>query len=621
MKLKVWFTKNANWMIGLLLTLGLAIFAGLRFDYYFDLNDDVLMKDILAGVYTGTPEGHNIQMLWLISAIISLFYKIARSLPWYGLFLTGCHYACLFLILKRSLRFCHTYLGKAAVALTETVLLGSLLLEHFVFAQYTVTCTLLAGTAVFLFFTTPKVEEETAVTSKLVEATSAAPKLVVGEFITKNIPAVLLVTLAFLVRSEMLLLVLPMICVAGVIKWGSEQVIFTKEHAIQYFSVFGLIILGLLVGQGSHMLAYSSKEWRTFTEFFDNRTELYDFQTPPAYEGNEAFYESIGLTESERILFDNYNFGMDEEIDEKMVGEIAVYAGQLKSAEQPFGEKLKEKLTFYVYRLSRGHGVTGSDFPWNYAIIIGYLAVLVLSLLQKKWSICWKLPFLFGVRTLLWFYILMGDRDPERITHSLYLMELCILGAMLLVEGNAISLIQRHKLDKKSVNTPKWTSQQVLLGLCMGAFLLYGLIISPERISAIDQQQNQRAQVNAPYLELYDYFSTGEQANNFYLIDVYSSVSYSEKMFENVDNSLDNYDIMGGWACKSPLQRKKLAAFGINNMEQALREMDSVYFVRESDEDMDWLPNYYAGHDTPVETQLVDTVAGIFEIYQVKVVD
>ena len=112
---------------------------------------------------------------------------------------------------------------------------------------------------------------------------------------------------------------------------------------------------------------------------------------------------------------------------------------------------------------------------------------------------------------------------------------------------------------------------------------------------------------------------TGEEhKGNFYLIDVYSSVAYSEKMFEGVDNSLDNYDIMGGWACKSPLQRKKLALFGIENMEQALREQENVCFVRKSSEDMQWLFDYYEGHGTPVEAQKIAVIAEEFEIYSVE---
>ena len=91
----------------------LGVFAALRFDYYYDLNDDVLMKDILAGVYTGTPEGHNIQMLWLVSAFISLFYRMIGTLPWYGLFLCLCHFGSLFSDSKKKPLILRFALGKA----------------------------------------------------------------------------------------------------------------------------------------------------------------------------------------------------------------------------------------------------------------------------------------------------------------------------------------------------------------------------------------------------------------------------------------------------------------------------------------------------------------------------
>lgn len=600
MELKDRLRRNQNWIIALLVVAGLGIFAGCKFDYYYDLNDDVLMKDILAGVYTGTPEGHNIQMLWLISAFISLFYRGIRSLSWYGLFLCVCHYGCFFLILKRSLAFAETFAGKLITALTEGLLFGGLFLTHLIYAQYTVTCTLLGGTAAFLFYTT--------------DITLSAK-----EFIKKNIPAVLLVSAAYLIRSEMLLLVLPMICVAGAAKWGSEQKILTKEHAVKYLTVIGMILAGILIGQVTHMIAYGSKEWRTFTEFFDNRTELYDFQAPPSYEEHHAFYESIGLSEEEKILLDNYNFGMDEEIDEVMVGQIAEYAGANKSAEQPFMEKLPEKLTFYVYRLTHGPKDTGSDYPWNYGVILGYIAVFLLAIPRKQsggvlqkagaagyvkngLGAAWKLAFLFGVRTLLWMYILMRGRDPERITHSLYLMELCILAAMIFAEWKTLW----HKKTKKLCSF-----------VTVIVFAVLAIVILPSSVKAVDVQQAKREEVNAPYKELYRYLSSDENAENFYFIDVYSSVLYSEKMFEDVDNSLDNYDIMGGWACKSPLQRKKLEAFGISNMEQALKDMENVYFVRMNTEDMQWLEAYYEGHGTPVEITLVETVADTFEIYEV----
>ena len=226
MVFKDFLKKNENHLLTLLGLLLLALFAGIRYDYYYDLNDDVLMKDILAGVYTGVPEGHNIQMLWPVSAFISLLYKLAPNLPCYGLFLCACQYGSIGLILCRSLSFCEKRWSKVLVSIVEIVLAAGLMLTPLIAVQYTITCTMLASGAAFLFITT--------------DITLPA-----GKFIKKNIGTILLVVLAFLIRSEMLLLVTPLICAAGVIKWGSEKVIFTGEHAWKYLTVIGSILAGL----------------------------------------------------------------------------------------------------------------------------------------------------------------------------------------------------------------------------------------------------------------------------------------------------------------------------------------------------------------------------------------
>lgn len=590
MALKGFFKKNENLIGTGICLIVIMIFAAARYDYYFDLNDDVLMKDILAGVYTGVPEGHNIQMLWLVSAFISVFYKIVRGLPWYGLFLCLCHYGSLGLIFHRSLSFCKKLSGKILLLLAEGFLTVSLFLDHLVSAQYTVTCTLLAGAAAFLFFTTDI-------------------NLPAKEFIRKNVGTVLLVALAYLIRSEMLLLVFPLICAAGVMKWGSEKRIFTKENAVKYFTVIGAILASLAIGQVSHVIAYGSREWRTFTEYFDNRTELYDFQVLPEYAEHKEFYEKIGLTESERQLLENYNFGLDEEIDEKLLGEIAEYAAANRSANKPFIQNLKESAGEYYRRTVMPPSHNESDYPWNFVIIFSYLAVFITALLigeKKLWlrmiQILWKLVFLGAVRTVLWMWLIMRDRVPPRISHSMYLMELCILLAMLFV--------QCEKLRE---------GKQKFVPFVTGALYgIFALAILPSSIMAADEDAAQKAEANVRYEQLYSYLGNEENRDNFYFIDVYSSVAYTEKMFVNVDNSLDNYDIMGGWACKSPLWRKKLAAFGIDNMEKALVERADVFYVQETGADTGWLYQYYDDHDVSITMELIEVIGGEFEIYQIK---
>lgn len=600
MKLKEAVSKRQNFIISVVFLLIPMIALACRFDYYYDLNDDVLMKEILSGNYTGVPEGHNIQMLWPVSAAISLLYRIVRVVPWYGIFLCTCQFGALFLILNRSLANCISWKARLTVGLVETLLFFSMMMEHLVAVQYTITCAMLAAAAAFWFLT-------------------SKPQRKPVLFIRSNIPAILLVFLAYLIRSEMLLLVLPMICVAGVVKWSFEDKVFAKENFMKYLGVIGLILLSLLVGQATNRIAYGSKEWRTFNTLFDNRTELYDFQKVPSYQANKEFYDSIGISESEQILFDNYNFGIDEEIDETIMGQIANYAGELNQEAQPFIPKFQKYFKLYVYRLFGGPASAGSDYPWNYMTILLYITVFLLALCQGwntedrrhygTWkhrvvtglSILWKLCFLFAVRSALWMYILMGERFPDRITHSLYFMEFAVLAGILFT-----LIMQKHGHGRTQL-------LRMTMLICFG---LFSILLLPEKVGEVAQDQKYRAQQNEPYLQVYEYFANHPE--NFYFMDVYSSVSYSEKMFANVDNGIHNYDVMGGWASKSPLYRKKLKAYQIPDMEEGLLFMDNVYFVRRKAEDMRWLFDYYESHGENIKITLIETIDDDFEVYQIE---
>ena len=594
MVLKNFVKKQENCIWTGLLLLVLLFVIGCRYDYYFDLNDDVLMKDILAGIYTGAPQGHNIQMLWPVSAFISLLYRVAGNLPCYGLFLCICQYGSVAMVVCRSLSFCRTRWGKVLMLVTEGLLTLGLLLNQLVCLQYTVTCTMLASAAAFLFVTTDI-------------------ELSAKEFIKKNTGVILLVILAFLIRSEMLLLVTPLICVAGVMKWGSEKVIFTKEHAVKYLAVIGGIVVGLGLSMVCHNLAYGSDEWKKFTEYFDNRTELYDFQVLPEYEPHKDFYEGIGLAESERELLDNYNFGLSEEIDEKIVGQVAEYAAQNRSAEKPLTERLLTAFGNYYRRTVYGPEHNESDFPWNRIIILAYVAVFATAIPDKEknlivrlFQIVWKLGFLGVIRSVLWIWLISRDRVPPRISVSMYMMEFCILIGMLLVQ---IQKLRREEADAKN---------QKIWPLLIGAlFAFYGVAVLLPSFTKTDADVEVKAENNICYNALYSYLSQKENRKNFYFIDVYSSVAYTEKVFENVDNSLDNYDIMGGWACKSPIWKEKLATFAIDNMQEAFISREDVFYVQRTGKDTTWLYQYYKDQGIKIQMEPMEEPIEDFEIYRI----
>lgn len=579
--------RNQNRILAMLFAVLMCTIISAFFDYYFDLNDDVLMKDILAGIFTGTPNGRNIQMLFPISWFISLFYHIPGNISWYGLFLCGCQFFSIYLVTVRLLSFLQKVWMKMMVVLVEGALIITLFLYEMVFVQYTVTSTMLAAAAAFLFYT-----------SKC----DVKP----GKFIKNNVISIILVILAFQIRSEMLLLVFPMICVIGLCKWASEKPFFTKENAIKYFSVFGAILLGMLVSEGIHMAAYSSTPWQQFNSFFDSRTEVYDFYVVPPYEENKEFYDSIGLTESEQVLLHNYNFGLDERIDDQLLAKISEYAATKKAESSTFKEALKQAIKDYRYII-----FSETDNPYNTLVIILYFIVLLTALLNKQFHILWELPVMGFVRSSLWVFILFIRRYPPRITHSLYLMEIVILLALFLMECRSFN-------KKNGI-------LRVLFTVFLSTFS--ALCIS-NSVRNVYTEYTRREGINQDLLALQAY--TREKSDNFYFLDVYSTVSYSEKMFVDVNNSYSNYDIMGGWACKSPLMRDKYEKYGIQSMEEALLDNDNVYFVVQSPEPRipvshDWLPAYYLEQNKEIELVKIDSIntaeGEAFTVYKLQLVN
>ena len=154
------------------------------------------------------------------------------------------------------------------------------MLPHLVAVQYTITCSLLAGAALFLFMTTEK-------------------GLTSGRFIKRNLPSVFLVILAYQLRSEMLLLLFPLICLAGFFRWLEEEKFFGKENYYRYGIVIGAILAGLLFSSLTDAAAYAGKDWRAFRTFFNNRTTVYDFHLDVVTSGEHKEYlRSIGLCDA-----------------------------------------------------------------------------------------------------------------------------------------------------------------------------------------------------------------------------------------------------------------------------------------------------------------------------------
>lgn len=584
-------------------TLLCAIAVGYFYDCYYDLNDDVLIKDILAGTYTGTPEGRNIQMLYPVGFLISVLYRFSPTLPWYGIFLCACHALCFWLIGKRVISFTSGFLKKIILLLFQIFLFVGLLLWELVYVQYSVTCAMLVATGVFLFCTTDD-EHQT------------------GRFIRKNIVSMILVILGFYVRTEMMLLLCPLIGAAGIAKWShgakhTHTPMFGVENLLKYLTTPIVVAVGMGIGLLLNALAYSGDEWNEFDRFFAYRTELYDFQSePPDYAQNRAYYKQLGLDEAEIKLLLNYNFAIDESLNADALESIVGY-NRAELGRSYFKNSLYEGIREYLYRL-----LHAEDGVWAYLVIALYLLIFLTGMLQWDYSVPWKLALLAFMRTVSWMYLIMRGRTPERITVSLYLCEILILFAVLLCQMHAFYADYRRKLFQTKTDgalsredAPRQKKRAPYLPLYRKywrvtvTLIITALVLVPaiRGITEVEQEQERRERVNEEWDGLRAYFAEHEE--NFYLLDVYSTVAYSERMVP-ADNSYRNYELCGGWASKSPIYAEKLSRYGVGNIESDLLYMNNLYFVTRTDRDTDWMIAYYRCKGYDVRVAREDLVEG-----------
>lgn len=562
---------------------------GLFFDFYYDLNDDFFMRDIMSGAYTGTPDGHNVQTLYVLGAFISLFYKLCRTLPWYGLFLLVCQMGSLYAIGVRLLRFCHNLPVKAGCMTLLSLFMWGMILPHMTALHYTFISAMLAAAAMFLFLTTPA-------------------GLSVKRFLVWNIPSMLLAVLAYQLRTEMLLLLFPFICLAGLFRWAEEEKFFQKENYIKYGVVLACIIGGMLVSRLIDLAAYGSGEWKQFLTFFDKRTEVYDYHLEILTGGEHGEYlHSIGLSDAQQELLSNYNFGLDENINAELMGEIAAYA----STDTDYFEDVPDTVRSYIYRT-----LHSEDVPYSRLVIALYFCAALVGIYAVfagggRWTFLWELMLTGLVRTALWMFILLRGRYPERITHSLYVAEAALLLGLLCIQLVKGKWLRFQEMGGEQTGSGRKAAPVIfmLLGLLCICYVPH----SVRKVMA-DEESRELSHVNCLKIAQY----CGAHPDNFYFKDVYSTVGYSQKIFQDVDNSLANHDIMGGWLCKSPLYDEKLEKFGITTMEEGLLCQDNVYFVTSRDSDTGWLAAYYAGKGLAVSIEEVDLIEETYAVYQLE---
>ncbi len=639
--------KHENYILALFVVALNVLLMGIWFDFYYDLNDDTMMLDIMSGAYSGTPDGHNMQTLYPLGALIAFCYRICDKIPWYGLFLLLCQFGCFYLA---GVRLCALaartsqgiprllslasllwsdeeaggnrnsgWMRKCFVLLVLSFFMWGCCLSHLLNIQYTVTSAMLSATAVFLFLTLPE-----------------APAWPAGRFVFWQIPSIMLAILAYQLRSEMLLLTLPFIGLAGLYRLTGEKKIFVKENLIKYGGVLGSILAGMLLSSGIDHVAYGSAEWKDFVAFFEARTTVYDFYPELIQEDRyEEALTQLGVTPVQQTLLRNYNYGLDDTIDTKLLATAADYAADVLRNEKDWGMIARKQLYRYYHRTFRG-----GDAPYSTLLLWMYGVVFVAGIYHcvrnrkqtkaglqeeggiRRFDLLWQVILLIVMRSAVWMFILLRERDPARITHSLYLVEYALLGGMMIRMLGRIQLEEyRYSQQRAAALACGFTGmvQRIVAGAAAVSFVLLLINGVVDGVPALLAEQRRRAQVNENWYAIDAYCK--DRRENFYFEDVYSTVAFSRPIFDGTCCDYTNYDILGGWMCGSPLYRDKIGQYGIESVKRALLEQGQVYLIV-SDQEVqeqgwEWIENFYAAQEIRVKIDKVDKIGENYGVYRV----
>ena len=563
-----------------LMVIVFGVILALRYDFYYLVNDDSAMEEILSGLYTGTPDGHTWFHLYPLSWCISRLYMVAPKVHWYGGFLWLCQFAGLYACTTRAM--CIWMKGKKkyiAGILTFSLIVG-LMISKFVIITFTMVSSMLSATAIFLMAT-------------------ANFDVVRKGIIKRGLPSVIFYLLAVCLRMEAALLALPFLLISGLYfavtcsRQGTEKpnigsqkyilfhfiglagfgciaylidldvivyviagigIIFTVyciwlevaglgKNMVNFILLLMLFAISCGVVYGIHRAAYAGEEWKDFKKFEAMDSNIYDFGTIPNYKENEEFYQGLGLTEDEVEVLIRNNFTLSDKFDYEMMRSICEYKDATVS------------YRYYIYYVKKmvltavKQFITCKDVPFAPVLITLLLLTFICIVINKRYSRLVILILFVVGHVVCWTYLLWLGRMLERVTEGLYFIEIVLALAICLAE---MSELTAGKL-------------QVILGGLIAVGVIYAGVNRIQYFNSDTDQSGSYAdkQEQARFWQETIKFCS-KDPGKIYILDTYTYSAYVTPVFgpETItttnENGVGNAILAGHWIATSPLWYEKL---------------------------------------------------------------
>lgn len=540
----------------------------------YSFNDDVLMRSIISGAYTGEPDGHAVYMRYPLTGFLSLLYRISDQIPWLSLFFCACFGACMCVALGMTWESLQGRVRKVLGALTALVVLIIVLFGNYVVMHYTIVAAVLSGTALFLF------------TAGVKGGTLSRKRMVWS---------LCFLFLSYMVRNQVFFMSLPFFMVA--VLWniaGNGEKISLKTAFRKWGGCIGALILGVVLLTAIHAVMYGSKDWREYQEYNESRTDLFDYADVMNYENHKDVYDGIGITHEQFFILAKYALILDEELGVEQFDKLADAWHAERDKFFTLAGVIKERFVEYYDRTLHYR-----DYPYNYVVLALYGLLFVFCLWKKEWLRTLLLFCLGGGRSLIWMYLMVKGRYPERVLVSLYLIEGLLLAGMLI---SCLKALRKAQKEKRKYYVLTVALQAVVL-VCL-------MPVARAEMQIGYWAAASQAYVQEDWLALKEYM--GQRDENFYYLDMHSMMPVTGLQFETVN--YENYMMLGGWLTRAAIQEEKQENTGYVKPLEAIIYGENVYLVVEDGKDYTWLEDYakYAGYE--LKLRQIDKI-GRFYIY------
>ena len=517
--------------------------------FVYAIADDVIMRDIASGAFTGTPDGHLIFVQYALGLLLSGLYRINGRVDWYGFFMAGAVFLSLAAVLYRGLTAEKSWKWKGVYCVGAIGATLTALLFHAAQFEWTISAAALGAAALYLY----------------VSAGLRRTSLADGVWIW------LLLILTYAIRSDVFFMVLPGFGLAFLWKTirksnenGNKRKINVWELMLPGFVFFAIGLMFL-----AEKSAYSGTGWAEFQRFQNARSEVYDYYGVPSYEADPGFFEELGISSEEVRALRHYALYLVDGMDAQMMESLSAEARRQAGGDLGTMAKMKAAVKLAAKQFFSPEYLTVS-LP---AAVFFLLAVILLWKREKRLY----LPILLYlcVHGLLWLILGYAGRLPERVALSLHLVMLGGFGGLFTV------------LCEKEEERCPWL-RPVAGMLCL---LSVVTVLLQWQSSTVGNQEK---------LAMDGSFQTfknacKEETEKLYFIETYAAEPVGgARVVTNGNFALNRCLTFGDWYSDSPLDQERFAALGVESVEQTLFTDANAYLVARDVEDPGFLASWLA---------------------------